>query len=372
MPARLLTRHWIITDANGNVKETRGDGVVGEQPYLKPGQGFRYSSGAVIETPVGTMQGSYQMVADDGRAIRRADRAVQAGDARGAALGAWLAMALYAIGDVQGCDDELGALLGALRFSPDRDRLWFVGDLVNRGPDSLAVLRRIRALGDAATVILGNHDLHLLAVAYGCARLRSDDTLERDPGGARSRRAARMAAGSAAAARGSRAECLHAARRLGAAMGPGAGATLRARIRRGAAPRSRKAFRAAVRRSAGSLGRCPRKAKSACASSSNCFTRLRYVDADGRLMLRAKGSPKKAQTKSLIPWFEARAGALARAAHRLRSLVDTGLFQQRRCHRPRHRLRLGRHPDGAAVRRPRRQARAGALRRDPRGDASRA
>ena len=66
MPARLLTRHWIITDANGNVKETRGEGVVGEQPYLKPGQGFRYSSGAVIETPVGTMQGSYQMVADDG------------------------------------------------------------------------------------------------------------------------------------------------------------------------------------------------------------------------------------------------------------------------------------------------------------------
>jgi ApaG protein len=65
-PARLLTRHWIITDANGNVQEVRGDGVVGEQPYLKPGQGFRYSSGAVIETPVGVMQGSYQMVADDG------------------------------------------------------------------------------------------------------------------------------------------------------------------------------------------------------------------------------------------------------------------------------------------------------------------
>src|SRR5260370_41942249 len=86
-------------------------------------------------------------------------------------------MALYAIGDVQGCDAELGALLGALRFSADRDRLWFVGDLVNRGPDSLAALRRIRALGDAATVTLGNHDLHLLAVAFGSARARSDDTL---------------------------------------------------------------------------------------------------------------------------------------------------------------------------------------------------
>ncbi len=65
-PARLLTRHWIITDSNGKVQEVRGDGVVGEQPYLKPGQGFRYSSGAVLETPVGSMQGSYQMIADDG------------------------------------------------------------------------------------------------------------------------------------------------------------------------------------------------------------------------------------------------------------------------------------------------------------------
>lgn len=66
VPAKLLTRHWIITDANGRVQEVRGDGVVGEQPYLKPGQGFRYSSGAVLETPVGAMQGNYQMLADDG------------------------------------------------------------------------------------------------------------------------------------------------------------------------------------------------------------------------------------------------------------------------------------------------------------------
>jgi ApaG protein len=66
VPARLLSRHWIITDANGKVQEVRGEGVVGEQPYLKPGQGFRYSSGTVLETPVGAMQGSYQMLADDG------------------------------------------------------------------------------------------------------------------------------------------------------------------------------------------------------------------------------------------------------------------------------------------------------------------
>ncbi|MEE4377605.1 MAG: Co2+/Mg2+ efflux protein ApaG [Candidatus Competibacteraceae bacterium] len=67
--ARLLTRHWIITDSNGHIEEVRGDGVVGEQPYLRPGEGFRYTSGAVLKTPVGSMQGSYQMVADDGSAF---------------------------------------------------------------------------------------------------------------------------------------------------------------------------------------------------------------------------------------------------------------------------------------------------------------
>lgn len=64
--ARLITRHWVITDANNKVQEVRGEGVVGEQPYLVPGMSFEYTSGAMIETPVGSMRGSYQMVADDG------------------------------------------------------------------------------------------------------------------------------------------------------------------------------------------------------------------------------------------------------------------------------------------------------------------
>ena len=66
VPARLVTRHWIITDSNGKVQEVRGDGVVGEQPWLRPGDHFEYTSGAVLETNVGTMRGSSQLVADDG------------------------------------------------------------------------------------------------------------------------------------------------------------------------------------------------------------------------------------------------------------------------------------------------------------------
>lgn len=66
IPAQLISRHWIITDANNKVQEVRGEGVVGEQPHLKPGDSFRYTSAAMIETPVGCMQGEYQMIADDG------------------------------------------------------------------------------------------------------------------------------------------------------------------------------------------------------------------------------------------------------------------------------------------------------------------
>jgi bis(5'-nucleosyl)-tetraphosphatase (symmetrical) len=87
-------------------------------------------------------------------------------------------MALYLIGDVQGCDQALGRLLARIDFSPSRDILYLLGDLVNRGPDSAAVLRRLMALGDAARCVLGNHDLHLLAVAHGVRALQSKDTLQ--------------------------------------------------------------------------------------------------------------------------------------------------------------------------------------------------
>jgi bis(5'-nucleosyl)-tetraphosphatase (symmetrical) len=199
-------------------------------------------------------------------------------------------MALYAIGDVQGCDAELGELLRKLKFSANRDSLWFVGDLVNRGPDSLKVLRRVRDLGDAATVILGNHDLHLLAVACGAARPRSDDTI---------------AGILAAPDRMPLIEWLqsrplmHDDLTLNVCM-----------VHAGLAPQwDLKLARQCAREFEESLRRDPNKSFDRLYGDKpdrwddalegeerlrfivNCFTRLRYLDADGRLVLDAKGAP---------------------------------------------------------------------------------
>lgn len=86
-------------------------------------------------------------------------------------------MATYAIGDIQGCFVEFKKLLKKIKFNKDKDTLWICGDLVNRGPDSLKTLQYIRSLGSAAKCILGNHDLHLMAIYYTSAELRSNDTL---------------------------------------------------------------------------------------------------------------------------------------------------------------------------------------------------
>jgi bis(5'-nucleosyl)-tetraphosphatase (symmetrical) len=213
-------------------------------------------------------------------------------------------MALYAIGDVQGCDAELGTLLKAVKFSADRDRLWFVGDLVNRGPESLQALRRIRAMGESATVTLGNHDLHLLAVSLGLARMRSDDTLDEIL---------------AAPERDALLEwlinrpLLHEDRALNMCL-----------LHAGLAPQwdmatarsCAREFEHALRQNPKRVfeqmyGDEPDRWDDSLAGAErlrfivNCYTRLRYVDPDGRLALRAKGSPKKPQTKSLVPWFEA-------------------------------------------------------------------
>jgi bis(5'-nucleosyl)-tetraphosphatase (symmetrical) len=212
-------------------------------------------------------------------------------------------VALYAIGDIQGCDAELGILLDTLGFSPERDHLWFVGDLVNRGPASLEVLRRVRALGAAATVTLGNHDLHLLAAAHGCAKLKSGDTLT-DILEAPDRQSLLE-------------WLLH---RPLLAEDPMLGLCL---VHAGLSPQ----WDLATAR------RCARELEHALTTDParlfkhmygdkphrwdenlegqdrlryivNCFTRLRYVDDRGRLDLDAKGPPRKAARGALMPWFE--------------------------------------------------------------------
>jgi bis(5'-nucleosyl)-tetraphosphatase (symmetrical) len=215
-------------------------------------------------------------------------------------------MALYAIGDVQGCDAELGALLATLEFSPDRDQLWFVGDLVNRGPASLAVLRRVHALADNAAVVLGNHDLHLLAVAHGCAHVRHGDTLDEIL--AAPDRDALLEWLSAR-------PLMHEDQALNVCM---LHAGLAPQWELPVARQCAREFEQALRLNPGKLfrkmyGDQPDLWDDALEGverlrfTVNCFTRLRYVDPAGRLMLRAKGSPKKINTKSLIPWFEAQA-----------------------------------------------------------------
>lgn len=211
-------------------------------------------------------------------------------------------MALYAIGDVQGCDEELGELLKALRFSSDRDRLWFVGDLVNRGPDSLAVLRRVRALGAAATVTLGNHDLHLLALAHGTGRLREGDTLSAILEARDRDRLIEWLLGQPLLHEEPGRELLL----LHAGLAPQWDlATARACARE---------FEQALRHDPerllrGMYGDAPDRWDEDLAGAErlrftvNCFTRLRYVDERGRLVLKAKGAPGKAGAAGLTPWF---------------------------------------------------------------------
>lgn len=216
-------------------------------------------------------------------------------------------MALYAIGDIQGCDTVLGVLLDEIGFSADRDRLWFVGDVVNRGPESLQALRRIRAFGEAATVVLGNHDLHLLAVASGVSQLRKGDTLDEVL---------------AAPDRELLLDWLlhrplmHEESGLGMTLvHAGLPPQWDMATARGCAREVESALRENPKEFFQSMyGDEPLRWDEALAGADrlrfivNCFTRLRYVDDQGRLALRVKGSPRKSHTEHLIPWFEA-AGA---------------------------------------------------------------
>jgi bis(5'-nucleosyl)-tetraphosphatase (symmetrical) len=207
-------------------------------------------------------------------------------------------MSVYAVGDVQGCYAPLCNLLDRVGFEPARDQLWFVGDLVNRGPDSLEVLRRVRSFGSAARVVLGNHDLHLLQVADGVRSFKAGDTLQTV-----------LDAPDADELLGWLREqpLLHCDAALGFCM-----------VHAGIPPhwdleearlRAREASEWVQRRGWCDEARGSR-ARSASASQDaqrtrealDYFTRMRFCDAEGRLELKSNGGADKAP-RGYLPWF---------------------------------------------------------------------
>lgn len=213
-------------------------------------------------------------------------------------------MPTYAIGDIQGCCEEFEALLEHLRFDPSRDTLWLVGDLVNRGPRSLDVLRRVKALGAAAITVLGNHDLHLLAAALTPSeQLKPQDTLgeifsapDRDELLAWLRRQ----------------PLLHHDARLGCTM---IHAGLPPQWDLATAQSCAHELEAALRDDdrcvelfAKMYGDQPDRWSDDLEGDArlrfitNCFTRLRFCREDGRLELKFKGKIESAP-RHLLPWF---------------------------------------------------------------------
>lgn len=212
-------------------------------------------------------------------------------------------MTLYAIGDIQGCARTFDTLLRRIRFKPARDQLWLVGDLVNRGPDSAEVLRMVRALGDSATTVLGNHDLHLLATAAGIRRISNTDTfndvldardahklldwLRQQPLLVRDRHAKRILVHAGLPPVWKTREAEQAA----------------AEVEEQLAGRSwRKSLR-------GMYGNVPARWSHKLAASDrrrftiNGLTRMRYCTRTGGLDFRYSGPPGT-QPKSLVPWFD--------------------------------------------------------------------
>lgn len=213
-------------------------------------------------------------------------------------------MATYAVGDIQGCHEEFRALLEHVAFDAERDVLWLTGDLVNRGPASLAVLRDVRDMGERAITVLGNHDLHLLARACGGARARRRDTLDavleapdrdelldwlrRRPLVHRDRTLGYTMVHAGLAAEWTVDDALLLGAEVSAALsGDGCAAFLDAMY-----------------------GNDPDRWDASLAGQerlrfiTNCLTRMRYLRPDGRLDLDEKGSPGEAGD-DLVPWYEA-------------------------------------------------------------------
>lgn len=214
-------------------------------------------------------------------------------------------MAVYAIGDLQGCYDSFRTLLDKLKFKPDKDRLWLTGDLVNRGHKSLKTLRFVRSLGKSAKVVLGNHDLHLLAVAHGIGDstdrfgslakiLKADDRddlldwLRRRPLAHYSKKLNTLLVHAGLPPQWSVGKTLSLAEEVESKLGG-----------RSYVKFLGKMYGNSPARWSGDL-----KGNKRLRYIVNCLTRIRMVDKKGRLDFKHKGPPGDAR-KGLRPWFEA-------------------------------------------------------------------
>ncbi|HEX2140465.1 MAG TPA: symmetrical bis(5'-nucleosyl)-tetraphosphatase [Woeseiaceae bacterium] len=214
-------------------------------------------------------------------------------------------MSVYAIGDIQGCYDPLRRLLDRIEFDPDRDRLWFTGDLVNRGPQSLEVLRFVRGLGGAVTTVLGNHDLHLIAMAHGVENGRDPD---------RSLQQVLEASDREELIDWLRARPLaHFDEKLNTLMvhaGVPLEWTVKKTVKRAAEVEAVLAGEARTDFLPKLYGNAPSRWSGELSGTKrlryivNALTRMRMVHKDGRLDFDHKGPPENAR-KGLVPWFDA-------------------------------------------------------------------
>lgn len=213
-------------------------------------------------------------------------------------------MATYAIGDVQGCFHELRDLLASFGFRAGEDRLWFAGDLVNRGPNSLDVLRFAADLGERASVVLGNHDLHLVAVAAGVRKARRKDTLEAVLGAPDGEALVEWLATRALLLRDDELGCVLVHAGLDPQWSVDDAAALARELEATLAGPARGEFLANM------YGNQPARWHPALTGwerlrlITNVLTRMRYVDADGALDLDEDGPPgSQAQAPGLTPWY---------------------------------------------------------------------
>lgn len=212
-------------------------------------------------------------------------------------------MATYAIGDVQGCFDELDALLKTLSFNPSRDRLWLCGDLVNRGPKSLEVLRFVASLGTQALTVLGNHDLHLLAIWHNADKRKKSDTLDAILDAPDAERLLRWLLQQPMAHYDAALNCLITHAGLPPAWDLETTLACAAELQTVLRGPDAAAFFARMYGNEPAQWDKRLRGLDRLRYITNALTRLRFVDRDGALDFACKNAPGK-QPAGLIPWFE--------------------------------------------------------------------